>query len=88
MKRISDMDAGPVRKNKVWPKIKKILIVIAATICMIFFLLPTVLTCTNFFMSATAIKAQYSEVSQRMIRAPGLYRRNGKVKTDSGHGFV
>ena len=62
MKRIYDMDAGPVRKNKVWPKIKKILIVIAATICMIFFLLPTVLTCTNSFMSATEIKANYGKV--------------------------
>ncbi|MBR6094521.1 MAG: carbohydrate ABC transporter permease [Lachnospiraceae bacterium] len=56
------MDAGPVRKNKVGPRIKKVFIVIAATICMVFFLLPTVLTFTNSFMSATEIKANYGKV--------------------------
>lgn len=64
MKRVSSYDDGPVTKNRTGQLIKKIIITAVAFICAIFFLLPTVLTITNSFMSSTEIKANYGKVFQ------------------------
>ncbi|MBR3040505.1 MAG: carbohydrate ABC transporter permease [Lachnospiraceae bacterium] len=62
MKKISELRDGPVVKSRAPVIIKKSIIVIGATICAIFFLLPTILTFTNSFMSATEIRANYGKV--------------------------
>lgn len=62
MKKISELRDGPVLKSRAPVIIKKSIIVIGATICAIFFLLPTILTFTNSFMSATEIRANYGKV--------------------------
>ena len=62
MKKLSELRDGPVLKNRAPVIIKKTIIVIGATICAIFFLLPTILTFTNSFMSATEIRANYGKV--------------------------
>ena len=64
MKNVSSFNDGPVTKNRTALLIKKIIITAAACIFALFFLLPTVLTITNSFMSATEIKANYGKVFQ------------------------
>lgn len=46
----------------IYTRIKKVIIVISCFIIMIFFLLPTVLTFTNSFMSSTEINANYGKI--------------------------
>ena len=62
MKAVSKFKDGPVRKSRVGIIIKKTVIVIAALIFSLFFLMPMVLTVTNSFMSTTEISANYGKV--------------------------
>ena len=50
------------KSTRIYTFIKKLVIVIACLICMLFFLLPTVLTFTNSFMSSTEIRANYGKI--------------------------
>ena len=50
------------KSTRIYTIIKKVFIVIICLICMIFFLLPTVLTFTNSFMSSTEIRANYGKI--------------------------
>ena len=58
----ASFDDGPVTKNRSAQIVKKTIITIGALICAVFFLLPTVLTITNSFMSAAEIRANYGKV--------------------------
>ena len=62
MKKISEFRDGPVRKSRAPVVIKKTIIVVLSTIVAIFFLMPTVLTFTNSFMSQAEIHTSYGQV--------------------------
>ncbi|MCR4815530.1 MAG: carbohydrate ABC transporter permease [Lachnospiraceae bacterium] len=62
MSRLSKFRDGPVRKNRAPIIIKKTIIVIVSFIVAIFFLLPTILTFTNSFMSKSEIAANYGQI--------------------------
>ena len=62
MSRLAKFRDGPVRKNRAPIIIKKTVIVVVSFIVAIFFLLPTVLTFTNSFMSKAEIAADYGQI--------------------------
>ncbi|MBR4581237.1 MAG: carbohydrate ABC transporter permease [Lachnospiraceae bacterium] len=62
MKKLADFRDGPVRKNRAPIIIKKTVIVVVSFFVAIFFLLPTVLTFTNSFMSRSEISANYGQI--------------------------
>ena len=73
MSTLSKFRDGPVRKNRAPIIIKKTIIVIVSLIIACIFLMPTVLTFTNSFMSKSEIAANYGQIFQTTESGGKIY---------------